>query len=74
MSSCGNSRLWNGAPGCGQFRREHLVHATAIEIDNFKAPAIHVQAIAHRRQLSEAVKYKASDSVIGAILGKRNPC
>ena len=28
-------------------------YATAIEIDNLKAPAIHVQAIAHRRQGSD---------------------
>ena len=40
--------LWENAPGWRQFRREHLVHATAIEIDNLKAPAIHIEAIAHR--------------------------
>ena len=47
-SSHDNSSLCKHAPGCRQFRREHLVHATAIEIDNLKAPAIHVEAIAHR--------------------------
>jgi hypothetical protein len=49
--------LWKNAPGWRQFRREHLVHATAIEIDHLKAPAIFVKAIGHRWQLSEAIQY-----------------
>jgi hypothetical protein len=40
--------LWKHAPDCWQFHREHLVHAAAIEIDNLKAPAINVEAIADR--------------------------
>ena len=43
-----NSGFVRHAAGWRQFRREHLVHATAIEIDNLKAPAINVEAIAHR--------------------------
>jgi len=47
---CGGSwtlTLCKHATSWRQFGREHLVQATAIEIDNFKAPAVFVEAIAH---------------------------
>ena len=48
---------------------QNFVNATAVEIDDFEAPALGVETLSDLRQVAEPVEHEARRGVITALLG-----
>src|SRR6185503_11376513 len=53
-------------------RCQNFVNATAIDIDDFEAPALGVETLSDLGQVAKPVEHEASRRVITALLGNCN--